>query len=48
MKEYWKKLTRTHRCFLVIGLTVGLPVVVCIVLVAGLVEAGKFVVKVQI
>lgn len=48
MREYWKELTRTHKCFLVIGLSVGLPVVIFIVLVAGLVEAGKFVVKVQI
>ncbi len=39
---FWKTLSKTDKCLLVVGMLIGLPVVVTLIIVAGARLAFKF------
>lgn len=47
INEYWKELTITRRCLLVVGVITMLPIIVIIVIIAGCSEAFKCITKIS-
>ena len=43
LTEYWKSLTRFRRAFLIVGVIVTLPILVVIIVIAGIAETWKLI-----
>jgi len=47
VSEYWGSLTATRRALLVVGLIAGSPIVITLIVVAGLAEAFRFITQIS-